>query len=160
MTAPAVRLGAPVVPDRPAGVSVATFLLSGAAAFWLAAAIATLFAIPQYARHVQDVEQNPDAGTGATVLLALFAFVAVSGAVIAILLAVFDAHGRTTARILTWVYAGLTVCVATVILLADPFTGVLWHHWLSLGVAVLTLALTVAVTVLLALPVATRYYRT
>lgn len=153
MTAPTAR------PDRPAAVSLAAFLLSGSAALWVSAAVATLFAIPEYAWHAGNAARDPAAGAVPTVLLVLFDCVAVCAAATAVLLAVFDAGGRTTARILTWVYAGITALVAALLLLTDPFAGVGWHHWLSTGVAALTLACTAAVTVLLALPPTNRYVR-
>lgn len=95
-------------PIRPMTLIASTYLFTGASAFWSTAAIATLFAIPQYSRYYGDLRQDADAGSVAALLLVLAAGVCVAGACVAVLLAALDAYGHTSARWLSWVYSGLT----------------------------------------------------
>ncbi|HEY1177072.1 MAG TPA: hypothetical protein VGF17_13025, partial [Phytomonospora sp.] len=138
-------------PPRPRGVFAASYLLTGSAAFWLAAAVATLFALPQYERYAGDLARDPDAGAGAVVLLILFATGAIGAAGLAVLLAFLDERGRGPARVLTWILGAFAICVAGAFLLFDPFTVTTWHHVLMTGSSILTLVLVIAVVVLLAL---------
>lgn len=149
----------PPRPSRPRVVFAAAYLLAGSAAFWFASAVATLFALPEYDRHHSDLAQDPTAGTGAVLLLVLFATGAFGAAGLALLLAFLDAQGRPAARVLTWILGGFSVCVAGSLLLVDPFTATGWHHALMLGASVLTLVLVGAVVVLLALRSSGGYYR-
>ena len=157
--APRIPVPAIAAPARPTGVLAAAYLLSGASAFWLAAAIATLFAIPQYSRFYGDLEQDPDAGTRAAFLLVTAAIFAALAAGPSILLAVLDALGRPAARVLTWIFGGLAVCVAGSILLLDLFVAIPWHRWLMTGTAVLTLVFVLATGVLLGLHSSGEYFR-
>ncbi|MEV0650783.1 hypothetical protein AB0I28_36565 [Phytomonospora sp. NPDC050363] len=154
----AVPFGPPP-PQRPRGVFAAAYLLAGSGAFWLAAAIATLFAIPQYERHHSDLAQDPSAGVGVTLLLILFATGAFAAAGTAVLLAVFDAKGRPAARVMTWILGGLAVGVALALLLLDPFTATAWHRGLMIGASVLTLVSTSVVIVLLGSRSSGGYFR-
>jgi small-conductance mechanosensitive channel len=146
-------------PERPRSVLAATYLLGGAAAFWLAAMIATMFAMPQYERHYTEIARTPDGGALAVFGLALTAGLALIGAALFILLAFLDAFGRPAARVLSWVFGGLAIAVAGLILLSEAFTGVAWHQWLMNGIAIVTLAFLTAAVVLLGMPVSSQYFR-
>jgi hypothetical protein len=161
MSAPTVS-PAPVpaaAPERPPSVFAAAYLLSGASAFWLSGSIATIFAIPQYSRYYGDRQQDPVAGSLAALLLIIAALVALAAVAPSVLLAVLDAQGRRAARVLTWIFGGVAVCVAGCLLLFGVFGAIPWHRWLMTGTAVLTLVFVPATGVLLALPSSGRYFR-
>lgn len=147
------------MPARPSQVFIAAYLFSGASALWLTAGLATLFAIPEYARHYADLNQDASAGTVASVLLVLVALAAAAGTGLALLLSLLGAAGRSPARTLIYVLGGIAVAVATVLLPLDLFSAIPWHRWLMVGVAALTLILVVASGVLLALPASRTWFR-
>lgn len=166
MTAPTVVPGPPAPAPRPAptptaptAVFVAGYLLCGAAALWLSAAIATLYAIPHYQRYYGDRAQDADAGRLAGLLLGVAVVTAVLGVGVALLLALSDARGSAGGRVLTWIFAGVAGCVSGAVLLLDLFAAVAWHRWLMTGTALLTLGFVLATSVLLALPRSTGYVR-
>lgn len=146
-------------PERPRAVSVAAFLLVGAAAFWLAAMIATMFAVPQYERHYVELAQSPDGGLAAVMLLAFGAAIAMLAAALFVLLGALDANGRPAARIQTWIFGGLAVGAAGLILGTGVFTGIGWHQWLMNSIAVVTLCFLPSAMLLLALPSSSAYFR-
>jgi hypothetical protein len=150
---------APAAPARPRSVLAATYLLGGAAAFWLASMIATMFAMPQYERHYTEIARTPDGGALAVFGLALTAGLALIAAALFVMLAFLDAFGRPAARVLSWVFGGLAIAVAGLVPLSEAFTGVAWHQMLMNGVAIVTLALLTAAVVLLGVPASSAYFR-
>jgi len=146
-------------PRRPGSLLASLYLYAGASAFWLAAAVATLFAIPEYRRHYSDLAQSAEAGAVATLLLLLAAGLAVCGVLVTVLLTLLDGYGWSGARAMTWVYTGLSVLVAGTVVLADPFAAIPWHRWLMTGTAVLTALLLAGGAVLLAGPASGRFFR-
>lgn len=144
---------------RPGSLLTSIYLYVGASVFWLSAAIATLFAIPQYRRHYGDLAQDADAGSIAVLLLLLLAGVAVLGVAVAAVLTLLTGHGWSGARSLTWVYSGLAALVAGTLVLSDPFSAVRWHRWLMTGTAVLTVLMLAGGAVLLARPASGRFFR-
>ncbi|GAB2962647.1 hypothetical protein GCM10027280_59370 [Micromonospora polyrhachis] len=161
MSAPVAYVPVPAVtaPRQPLSLFVAAYLLSGASALWLTAAIATLFAIPQYSRYYGDREQNADAGVLAALLLIVAVVVAVLAVGLSILLALLDAHGRPAGRVLTWIFSVVAVVIAGSILMLDLFAPIPWHRWQMAGTAVLTLGVMAATGVLLMLPSSSAYFR-
>ena len=147
------------VPRRPASLVTSLYLFGGAAAFWLAAALATLFAIPQYSRYYGDLNQDVDAGSIATALLVLAAVMAAVGAALVVLLLWLDAYGWSAARVLTYVYSGLSLVVALVLLLSNPFSGIAWHDRLMIAITVLTMLLLLGAIVLLMRPASAQFFR-
>jgi hypothetical protein len=133
------------------GDFVASLLLSGAAALWLAAAVATLFAGPQYGRYHVDLEQDPAASTRTGLVLVGGVLVMMVAAGAAIAVAALGALGSPLARGLTRGFAGLAAVVAVVAMVAGVPDGVPWHANLMTGTAVLTL-LSVATVVAVQLP--------
>jgi len=146
-------------PERPREVVIAAYLLAGASAFWLAAMLATLFAMPQYERHYADLAQSPDGGVPAVMLLSATVFIGLLAVALFVLLGVLDATGRPAARVLTWVFGGLAVGAAALTLGSGAFAGIAWHRWLMNGTAIVTLAFVLAAIVLLALPRSGEYFR-
>jgi hypothetical protein len=115
--------------------SAPALLLSGAPAFWLAAAIATLFAGPQYARHYVDLRQDQRASSMVGMVVVGAVVVMMAAAVTGILVAV---RGTT---VTTRVFVALAGVVAVVVLLVGAPGGVAWHARMMTGTAVLTLLL-------------------
>lgn len=147
-------------PRRPASVQVAVWLLLGASAFWLTAAVLTLFALPLYRRHVSEATQNVDTGIVVGALFALLALIAAVAAGVNVFLATLDARGMPTARVLTWIYEGFSGVVAVAILILAFGDGpVAWHRWFLVAVAVLTLLFTSTAVVLLGRPGTSRFFR-
>jgi hypothetical protein len=154
MTAPRIPL-----PTAPAGVFTAAMLLAGAAAFWLSATIATLFAVPQYGRFYENLHADHTSGSAVTLLLITSAVPSVLVSLLTVLLAVLDARGRPVAWVLTYIVAGLSACVSATYLLTGIFTAVPWHQRLMTAVSALTLVIVVTVAVLLSLRSSRRYLR-
>jgi hypothetical protein len=146
-------------PQRPGSLVASLYLVGGAAAFWLAAAFATLFAIPQYVRHYADLDQDVDAGSVAAFLLGLSAVIAIVGAAIAVLLVWLDAYGWSAARVLTYVYSGLSAVVAVALVVSHPFSGIVWHDRLMTATTVLTLLLLAGAIVMLMRPASRQFFR-
>lgn len=144
---------------RPRSVLVAVYLLAGMVAFWLTAAIATLFALPQYDRHHTDLAQDPTAGAGVAFLLVLFVVCAVIASGLSIPLVFLDAGGRPAARTLTWILGGVAGCIALILLLLDPFDAISWHRWLMTGTSLITVTFTATMTVLIARRSSGEYFR-
>jgi hypothetical protein len=76
-----------------------------------------------------------------------------------VLLGVFDGRGANPARILTWVAAGLAICVNIPAAAANLYRAFPWYHNLTLTVALTTIAVAITVIVLLALPASNAYFR-
>ena len=154
-------MSAPVASrPRPMTVFTAAFLLSGAAALWVAAAIATFFALPQFSRYYSDLRGDADAGPLIVLLLVAVSTVALLAAGVYVLLAILTANGLFTARVFTWILVALSICVAVGILILDPYQAVPWHQRLNAIVAIVTMAFAVAAVVLLVLPASRAYFRT
>jgi MFS family permease len=122
---------------------VASLLLSGSAALWLAAAVATLFSGPQYGRYYVDLEQNPDASvrTGLILVCAVFVMVFAAGAGI-----VLAALGSPVVRIITWAFQAVAAAVAVFVIVSGAPAGVPWHARFMTGTAGLTLLFLAAAT--------------
>jgi hypothetical protein len=151
----------PVRPARPAGPGVvfaACFLLHGVAALRVVAAIGSFYALPQFSRYYADAHGERQAGTLAAAGLILLAVLSLLGALVYVLLAVFDSKGMNPARILTWVTAGLSLVVGSITFLVGGYDAVPWYHRLNTTLTAATLAVTAVATVLLALPAANRFY--
>ncbi|GLZ78110.1 hypothetical protein Afil01_29170 [Actinorhabdospora filicis] len=159
MTTPLPAAWAGLMPRPPMTVALASWLCSGTAALWLAALVATVFAAPEYTRAVSAAEQNPDAGAAVTLLVMVFAVMAVPAMAASVLLAVLTARGHATARVLTWVQGAAAACVAGLVPLTGIFTAIGWHRWLMDAVAVLTLGLVAATLILLSLQRSSAYFR-
>jgi hypothetical protein len=110
-------------------------LMSGAPTLWLAAAIATLFASPQYARYYVDLQQDQRASGVVGLVLVLAVIVMMAAAGVGILVAVFGS------AVITRVFAVLAGVVAIVVMVVGAPGGVVWHARLMTGTAVLTLLL-------------------
>jgi hypothetical protein len=149
----------PPAPSAPPGVLAAAYLIAGAAACWISAAIAGLFAIAQYTRHYTDLRQDPSSGKAVAALFVTGAVLAVLAAAPTILLAVLDAQGRPAARVLTWIFSVVGLAVAAAVLLLDMFTALPWYRWVTAGTAVATLLFLLAGGILLMTPPAGRYFR-
>ncbi|MGN9913838.1 MmpS family transport accessory protein [Phytohabitans sp. LJ34] len=123
---------------------VGSLLLSGAAALWLAAAVATLFAGPQYARHQVDLQQDPGASTrtGLVLVAAVLLMMVAAGAAIAV--AALGSIGSPVIRMLTWIFEAVAAVVAVVVMVSGAPAGVTWHARFMTGTAVLTLLLLAA----------------
>jgi hypothetical protein len=143
----------------PAGVFTAAYLFAGVAACWLSAAIATLFAVPQYGRYYENLHADPTAGGLAMLALILAAVPATLVSALAVLLAVLDAGGRPAARAWTYILAILAVVVSVTYLRSGLFAAVPWHHRMIAIVALVTLGAVVVMTVLLNLRGSRRYFR-
>jgi hypothetical protein len=151
---------APVAPlPRPVSLFGAAYLLSGAAALWSAAAIATFFALPQFSRYYSDLRGDADAGSVAVFILVAGSIVALVAAGLYVLVAVLTARGLLAARVFAWIFLVVAVGVASGILVVDPYHAVPWHQRLNATVAILTLVLAVAAVVLLVVPSTRRYAR-
>jgi Mycobacterium membrane protein len=137
-----LRAGSQARRRWPGGLT-ASLLLSGSAALWLAAAVATLFAGPQYGRYYVDLEQDPDASvrTGLVLVGAVFLMIVAAGAGI-----VLAALGSPVVRVLTWAFQALAAVVAVVVIVSGAPAGVTWHARYMTGTAVLTLLLLATAT--------------
>ncbi|MEV6495464.1 hypothetical protein AB0M20_43635, partial [Actinoplanes sp. NPDC051633] len=101
------------------GDFAASLLLSGAAAVWLTAAIATLFAGPQYARHYVDLAQDPAADTRTRlVLIAGVVLMMIAAAAAIGVAAALGAVGSPVIRRLTWIFMAIVAVIAVVVMLA------------------------------------------
>jgi uncharacterized membrane protein required for colicin V production len=125
---------------RPGGL-VASLLLSGSAALWLAAAVATLFAGPQYARYHVDLEQDPGASTRTGLVLVGAVLLMMVAAGVGIAVAALGSVGSPVVRVLTWAFQAIAGVVAVVVMVSGAPAGVTWHARFMTGTAVLTLLL-------------------
>jgi hypothetical protein len=143
----------------PRPVLVASLLLSGAAAVWVAWAVGTLFGLPQFIRIYLNDRQGdgqPALVTASYVMLATL--VTVIGLVF-VLLAVLDARGGRVARVFTWILAVPAALVAFWSLLGGGSPDTPWWGVLTRVTGGLTLPMVVAALVLLCLPGARAHFR-
>ncbi|MCW3819844.1 hypothetical protein ONA91_35950 [Micromonospora sp. DR5-3] len=143
----------------PRPVFIASLLLSGAAALWVAWAIGTLFGLPQFVRIYMNDHQGD--GHPAVVIVSyvlLAALTAVIGLVF-LLLAVLDARGARVARVFTWILAVPAVLVALWSLLSGGSADTPWWGMLTRAIGGLTLPMVAAAMVLLCLPGARAHFR-
>lgn len=153
---PPMPTAAPAPPARaaqglsPAAVFFGSYVFAGIAALLLATAIALLVAISDFrSRH---------GGTSGSVLVAAAAgFVVVAALVVS--LGVLDDRGRSWARTATWVVCGLGLCAGVAVFILDPGESVAWFAQLLHMGAVVTIIVSVASAVLLALPESNEYFR-
>jgi hypothetical protein len=151
MSAPMTATTAmPARPRRaPLSLLLAGYLLGGAGALWTSAAIATLFAIPEFSRHYSQLRGDADAGPVLAVLLVFLVAASILAAAVTIPIAVSTVAGSPVARVLAWIALVPAAFVALILLLGDPYRAVPWHQRLSTAVAIATLIVCVATPVLL-----------
>jgi len=128
---------------RPGDVAT-SLLLSGAAALWLAAAIATLFAGPQYTCYHVDLAQDPDAGTRTGLVLFGAVLLMILAAAAAIVVAALMTIGSSAVRTLTRIVLAIAGVAALIVLVVGTPAGVTWHARSMTGVAVSTVLLLAA----------------
>lgn len=143
----------------PGVVFTACLLLTGVAAARLTACIGAFYAVPQISRHYSDSHGDSAAGAAAGFGVVAAALISLVGALIYLLLAYLDSRGLNSARVLTWLLAALTVAGTVTALALDLFGAVPWFQRLATTTDTITLAFTLAATVLLALPSAQRFFR-
>jgi len=124
------------------GDLVVSLLLSGASALWLAAAVATLFAGPQYSRYYIDLEQDPSASIQTRMVLigAVLLMMAAAGVGIVVAALGPGSHGSPV-RMLTRAFQAVAAVAAVVVIVASAPAEVTWHARFMTGTAVLTLLL-------------------
>lgn len=143
-TPPPVR-----APGSPAAVFGGSWALGGIAALLASAAIAALASIPSF-RAQQGSPPGPLLVGGAAALVVLAAAV--------VSLSVLDERGRGWARIASWAVCGAGVAAAAAVLAFDPARSVAWLARLLQVGAVMTVIVSVAAAVLLALPPSNAYF--
>jgi ABC-type Fe3+ transport system permease subunit len=143
----------------PGVVFTACLLLAGVAAARLTACIGAFYALPQISRHYSDSHGDSAAGAAAGVGVVAAALISLVGALLYLLLAYLDSRGMNPARVLTWLLAAVTVAGTVTALALDLFGAVPWFQRLAMTTDTITLAFTLAATVLLALPPAQRFFR-
>jgi hypothetical protein len=178
----------PAPRGRPITVTIASYLLYGAAALEVITAIMSLSTVGRTYDVVRDAYAGTADGSGiADVVLAS----AIVGAAINVLLAAgfavlgaLDSRGKNPARIVTWVVGGLSVCcsgiglggqaaISTTYTSTDPSGNLSqsqlnqsindalpqWYRPVTLTLAAITLLAILAVIVLLALPASNAFFR-
>jgi hypothetical protein len=135
----------------PASVFFGSYVFAGIAALLLATAIALLVAI-------SDFRSGHGGTSGSVLVAAATGFVVVAALVVS--LGVLDDRGRSWARTATWVVCGLGLCAAAAVFVLDPGESVAWFAQLLHVGAVVTIIVSVASAVLLALPESNEYFRT
>ncbi len=139
-----------VAPAKPAEMSPVTvffgsYAFAGIAAVLLATAIALIVA--------------PSDFHTSTLMVVAVAVAAVLVAAIVLWLVLFDERGRRWARTATWAVCGLAVCAAVAVFVLEPGSSVSWFGQLAQFGAGLTIVVTVASALLLALPASNAYFR-
>ena len=129
----------------PITVFVASFAFAGIAAVLLATAIALLVALSDFR-------------TSALAIIGV-AVAAVVVAAMILWLGLFAERGRPWARAATWAVCGLAVCAAIAVFVLGPGSSVSWFGQLAQLGAGLTIVVSVASALLLALPASNTYFQ-
>jgi hypothetical protein len=140
-----VRKASESVGMSPITVFVGSYAFAGIAAVLMATAIALLVALSDFR-------------TSALVIIAV-AVAAVVVAAMILWLGLFDERGRPWARTATWAVCGLAVCAAIAVFVLQPGSSVSWFGQLTQLGAGLTIVVSVASALLLALPASNTYFQ-
>lgn len=140
----------PPPPRPPTTILLAAWLFAGTSAFWLSAAIATLFAVPDYAWHFAAAGGSEKAGTSVVQLVLIAVVFAVPVAAASALLGAFGARGGTGVRALTWFVGCTALGLSAILLPLSPYPAS-WHRWVMNLVAIVTVLLVAATLTLLTL---------
>lgn len=141
------RVAAPANPAQMSPITVffGSFAFAGIAAVLLATTIALLVALSDFR-------------TSALVIVAV-AVAAAAVAAIVLWLGLFDERGRAWARTATWAVCGIAVCAAVAVFVLEPGSSVSWFGQLAQLGAGLTIVVSVASALLLALPASNTYFQ-
>jgi hypothetical protein len=175
---------APIEPKRrPAIVTVACWLLYLAAACQVLTAIVTLGELGRTKQAYQKVLAETPMKGNEDMFVAIMAASAVVGLVFAIgyvVLAILNGRGKNSARIGTWVIAGVALCFSGCTLALSGLSGNssangapsaqeiqqalnnAWPGWYQptlTAMGIISFAALVAVAILLALPIANEFFR-
>ena len=129
----------------PITVFVGSYVFAGIAAVLMAMAIALLVALSDFR-------------TSALAIIGV-AVAAVVVAAMILWLGLFDERGRPWARTATWAVCGLAVCAAVAVFVLEPGSSVSWFGQLAQLGAALTIVVSVASALLLALPASNTYFQ-
>ena len=134
-------------------------VLAGVAAARVTAGLGAFYALPQISRYYSDSHGDGDFGAAAGLDLVLAAVVSLLAGGLYLLLAVLNTRGLNPVRVITWIASALTVVYTASTLVLDLYHAVPWYSRLTVTTDTVTLLLTVAATVLLAVPPAHRFYQ-
>jgi hypothetical protein len=143
----------------PRPVFLAALLLSGAATFWVAWAVGTVFGLPQFVR----IYMNEHQGDGSPAVVAgsylLLAGAVTLVALLFLLVAVSMGRGSRAARVVTWVLGVPAVAVAFLAMTGGGFEDTPWWGALTRLTGGLSFLTLVAGLVLLCLPASRAHFR-